>query len=122
MTRDEALSEYKRIHKILLFTRDDPETQGALMTGEAIEHEGKLWLVICWLDHTDQAISVPARLVCLSEPPAVARRLQKSQLPNADYTLNHPIPIAALRLEKDPQTGDEFVVLDRPNLRVRRPH
>lgn len=122
MAGKEPTPEHKRIFKVLLYTRDDPETQGSILTGEAIEHEGQLWLVPLWLDAIDEAWSTPARLVCLSAPP-LAQHLEKVEgFAPADYLLNYPIPIADIQNDDPPQTEHELVVVERPALKVLRPH
>ena len=117
----EPTAQQKRIFKVLFFTCDDPETQGTIQKGDAIEHEGQLWLVPLWLQSKDEAWSMPMRLVCLSAPP-MGTQLQESDLDAADFLLNYPIPIADLQNESPPKTDHGFVVIEKPPLKIARPH
>ncbi len=123
MATDDIPVVHKRIFKVRYFTRDDPETQGATLTGDAIEHEGELWLVPAWTDSKDEAWSAPIRLVSLSAPPA-GPHLTKIEIQNlgADYLLNYPIPIADFQNLSAPQTDHGFVVIEKPFLKILRPH
>ena len=59
MVGKEPPAQHKRIFKVTFYSRDDPATKGGILRGEAIEHEGQLWLVPLWLDSKDEAWSVP---------------------------------------------------------------
>lgn len=122
MVGNESPTQHKRIYKVLLFTCDDPETKGTIQKGDAIEHEGKLWLVPLWLDSIGESWSMPARLICLSEPPAAVHLQGSGGFQGADYLLNYPIPIADLGNDDPPETDHGFVVIERPDLKIVRPH
>lgn len=112
---------HKRILKVMYFTRDDPNTMGNILKGDAIEHEGKIWFVPLWLDSKEESWTMPLRLICLSEPPA-GPHLQKMDGDQADYLLNFPIPISDFENVSEPQTEHGFEVLERPALKILRAH
>lgn len=121
MTSNEPPAQHKQIFKVLFFTKDDPKTEGTIQIGDAIEHEGHFWLVPIWLEAKEEAWSAPMRLVCLSAPPAAAH-FEKMEADHADYLLNYPIPIADFLNEDPPETDHGFVVIERPSLKLLRPH
>ncbi len=120
MTGNESLVQHKHIFKVLFFTRDDPETEGTIQKGDAIEHEGQIWLLPTWLISKDGAWSVPIRLVSLSALPMAAGFQKLDNTAEADYLLNYPIPIADFRNESPPETDHEFTMLERPSLKIAR--
>jgi len=89
--------------------------------GDAIEHEGQIWLVPVWLESKTEAWSAPLRLICISAPPA-GLQLQKIEHEKADYNLNYPIPLADFLNEAPPETDHEFMVIERPALKIGHPH
>lgn len=122
MSDQEPPVEHKRIYTVAIFTRDDPETQGQILKGQAIEHEGQLWLVPLWLDHPDKGWSIPARIINLSAPPLGVQLQETAGMEGMDYLLNYPLPIADLRNETAPEIEHEFEVIERPAIKVARPH
>lgn len=119
---DKPTPEYRRVFKILFYSRDDPETVGAILKGDAIEHEGRLWFVPMWYDSKEEAWSVPLRLVCLSTPEIVVCLQKLVDDPKADFLLNYPIPIADLSKETAPEKSSEFLVIERPPLKILKAH
>ncbi len=122
MAKDEPDAQHKRILKVLFFTCNDPETQGTIQKGDAIEHEGHIWLVPIWLDSKTGAWSAPLRLVCLSAFPMGAQLQKLESHEEADFLLNYPIPISDFQKETPPETEHGFQVIEKPSLKIARPH
>lgn len=91
-------------------------TKSGLEECDAIEHEGKLWLVPEWLDYLEQGIAKPARIVRFD---LLAH--QKTSLPGCDYVLNFQVPRDVLEGRSRSEGGISFEVVEAPDIQVRIP-
>jgi hypothetical protein len=85
---------------------------GGISKCDAIEFDGKLWLVPRWLDFPAQGLTKPARLVRFDT--LLHQETPSSPSPQeADYVLNQPIPgeLLEIRTPKQPILGFEFLEL-----------
>jgi hypothetical protein len=90
---------------------------GSAMTkADAIEHEGKLWLVPNWLDTPDGKWTMPTRIVRFDNLPHSDLR-GRSQI---DFVLDGPMPkeLFDARTPQPPVAGIEYHEL--PNIRIAR--
>lgn len=94
----------------------DPETQGQILKMDTIEHEGQFWLVPQWIDSQTEEWTMPARIILLDSLPH-----QESDGKQWDFVLNDPIPKAIAFGETQPEEGSEYVVVERPNIRLPKP-
>ncbi len=104
----------QKIFKTGLIISGDPESRGKLFKMDTIEYEGKMWLVPEWIDMRTEGYSMPVRIVCLD-----TLRHQPSQTKSLDFLLNDPIPKAVLDGQIPPQSEADYLVLERPDIRVR---
>jgi hypothetical protein len=83
---------------------------GGISKCDAIEFDGKLWLVPRWLDFPAQGLTKPARLVRFD---TLLHQATSNSLQEADYVLNQPIPgeLFEIRTPKEPILGFEFLEL-----------
>lgn len=91
-------------------------TESGLEEGDAIEHEGKLWLVPEWLDYLEKGIAKPARIVRFDLLPH-----QKASLLGCDYVLNFQVPKDVLEGRSRFEGGISFEVVEAPDIQVRIP-
>jgi hypothetical protein len=88
---------------------------GTVSKCDAIEYEGKLWLVPRWLDIPAQGVTKPARLIRFDTLP-------HQKTPNSphrvDFVLNSPIPKELFEIHPPKQAiaGFEFVELPEMSL------
>jgi hypothetical protein len=86
---------------------------GKIYKVDAIEHEGKLWLVPHWLDVPAQGLTKPARLIRMDVLP-----FQRMTNPayGADFVLNAPVPKALLEPNTPRQEVPGFEVQELPEI------
>jgi len=97
------------------------EGEAAIYKMDAIEYQGKFWLVPTWLDSPDGKQSKPLRLILLDS--LQHQRLDPSGGSRADFAVNNPIPKAVLDGRAPQQQGfslNMYVVLEAPALIVDR--
>jgi hypothetical protein len=97
------------------------EGESSIYQMDAIEHEGKFWLVPTWLDSPDGKQSKPLRLILLDS--LQHQRLDQSGGAPADFAVNNPIPKAVLDGRPPKQEGfslNMYVVVEAPDLIVDR--
>lgn len=83
---------------------------------DTIEFEGKMWLVPEWLDNREEGFSHPTRIILLDNLPH-----QKSASPNEDFLLSDPLPKAVFDGHVPPESEFDYVVLERPDIKLRDP-
>jgi hypothetical protein len=95
---------------------------GTLGTCGGIEHEGAIWLVPEWLPFPDEGYTKPKRMIRLDQfrhqkfdPPATG----PAPFVGANFAINDPLPKSLFYGELSSQLKARYVVLDRPDLRVR---
>jgi hypothetical protein len=77
---------------------------------DAVEFDGKLWLVPRWLDFPAQGLTEPARLVRFD---TLLHQATPNSPQEVDYVLDQPIPgeLFEIRTPKQPILGFEFLEL-----------
>jgi hypothetical protein len=80
---------------------------------DAIEHQGKLWLVPFWLDSPSQGVTTPGRIIrfdCLSYSDTRGSNI-------GDFVIHKPIPKALFEHQtpKEPVVGYEYILCRRAN-------
>jgi hypothetical protein len=88
-----------------------------IMKGDALEHEGRLWLVVQWLGNPAEGPAKPRRLIELDQF-QLQRFAQTTQFGNG--AVGHPIPKRLLDFPIPSQLAGKFVVLEEPDLTVLR--
>lgn len=106
-----------KIYKTIVAISGDPEYHGQILRMDTIQYEGQMWLVAMWLDSPSEGFSVPERIICLDTLPH-----HISSFENADFVLNDPIPKSVLDGRVPEKSEFEYVVKERPNLKVPRIH
>jgi hypothetical protein len=86
-----------------------------IVSVDTIRHEGKLWLVPCWLEATAEGWSMPERIVCIDG--LAGGDLAPEFHPNRRM-LNDPIPKSVLDGETDTAEGRTYAVVEQPNIRI----
>jgi len=99
-----------RVFKILIASQET----GALLQGDAIEYEGKLWLVPEWNAFLAEGVQRPARIVCLD---GLDLQPAGEQYP-ADYVLQTILPTPVLMGQEKVKN---LVVVEAPDLSVPLP-
>ncbi len=96
---------------------DDPELGTTICKIDAIEYDGKIWLVPEWLDKLGEGWSMPVRIICLD-----TLQHQRIASGNPDFVVNNPIPKSVLDGKIPPQSDTLYVVVENPNIKVPRTH
>jgi hypothetical protein len=94
-----------RIKKTIVMREDD----GALLPGDTIEYERKLWLVTAWLAGPTEKTERPERIICLDGLPM---QPAGPKYPAADFVLSTPLPKAFL----EGHAVMQGVVIERPDI------
>ena len=102
----------EKVFRVMLSVQGDP----AIVECSAIESEGVLWLVPRWLPTQDDGYAMPERLIRLDQ--FAHQKLGKPSDP-ADFAINAPIPKALFEGPLSPDLKSQYVVFDRPNIRLR---
>jgi hypothetical protein len=111
MTYEDVMAAEK-VLKVMLTVQGEPN----ILECSAIEHEGAVWLVPRWLPTQDDGYAMPERLIRLDQ--FAHQTLGKPGDP-ADYAINVPIPRTLFEGPISPKLEAQFVVLDRPDIRLR---
>jgi hypothetical protein len=86
-----------------------------IMKGDAIEHEGRLWLVVQWLGNPAEGPAKPRRLIELDQ-------FQLRGFPQTtqfgDGAVGYPIPKGLLDFPIPSQLEGRFVVLEEPDITI----
>lgn len=81
---------------------------------DTIEHEGKMWLVPCWLEASSEGWKTPERIICLDDLP----HQKGSSDILADFILNDPLPIFVLSGQIPKDSNYSSIVIMRPGIRI----
>jgi hypothetical protein len=84
---------------------------GSLFIGDAIEHEGKLWLVPEWLEGPTKGTECPARIVCLDGMPL--NKPGPAYQDRVDLVLSTPLHTDILEGRRVSQNP---LVIERPDI------
>ena len=82
----------------------------------AIDYDGAVWLIPRWLSTSEEGYVMPERLIQLDQ--FAHQKLGQTGDP-ADYAINVPVPKALFEGPISHELLAQFVVLDRPAIRVR---
>jgi hypothetical protein len=94
---------------------------GRMTTTDVVQHEGKLWLVLWWLEHTQEGVSIPGRAVRMDSMEHIPLRGVLAQEEQADFVVNDTLP-GFLRDDAPlPPQAAQFEVLEKPDIRRRLP-
>jgi hypothetical protein len=88
-----------------------------IMKGDALEHEGRLWLVVQWLGNPAEGRAKPRRLIELDQF-QLQRFPQTTQF--GDGAVGYPIPKGLLDFPIPPQLAGRFIVLEEPDITILR--
>ena len=89
------------------------EGDNKIMQGDAIEHQGLLWLVVQWLSNPTLGLAKPQRLLAL-EQFSLQRFPQTTQV--GDAAVNNPIPKGLFEFPIPSQIAGKFHVLEEPEI------
>lgn len=85
------------------------------MKGDALEHEGRLWLVVQWFGNPAEGPAKPRRLIELDQ-------FQVQRFPHATQfgngVVGYPIPKGLLDFPIPSQLAGKFVVLEEPDITI----
>lgn len=87
---------------------------------DAIEHDGKLWLVPSWTVSHDKGWQRPVRIICLDG--LDLRPMSPAVKHLADFQLHGLIPKAVLEGRVRQTEKTEYVVVEAPHIRFDIPH
>jgi hypothetical protein len=87
---------------------------GALHNADAIEYQGKLWLVPHWLDMPAQGVTMPARIVRFDN--LRYDDVRSTNLGDFVVTMSMPKELFETQSPKQPITGYEY--LELPEIRI----
>ena len=90
------------------------DTDGIVHKCDAIEYDGKLWLVPHWLEVLQQRVSKPARMIRFDNQPHQALCGSKF----GDYLLNGPVPKALLERTTPGQPIAGFEYVELPDIEI----
>jgi hypothetical protein len=88
---------------------------GMIYKVDAIEHEGKLWLVPNWLDRPSTKETTPGRIIRFDNLRYQDMRGQRSS--QADFALNGSVPTELLDIETPKRSIPGFEYIEMPALR-----
>lgn len=82
---------------------------GSILTIDAIQHDGGLWLVPEWLDTPNQQASRPVRIIRMDT-------LRHARTPGTgwDYSISHPVPKSVLEGQSVSTGGIQYEVIEYP--------
>jgi hypothetical protein len=92
------------------------EGDDGLYEQDAIEYQGKIWLVPEWLDSPVLGYRIPARIISLE-----TLRHQPMQGWSAEFVINDPLPIDVIEGRAQSPLIDKYVVIEEPDLRFPLP-
>jgi hypothetical protein len=101
-----------KLLKVMMALEGNP----AIFECPAIEYEGAVWLVPRWLPMPEDGYAMPERLIRLDQ---FAHQKLGAPGDPADYAINIPVPNALFEGPISRELKAQFVVLDRPAVRVR---
>jgi hypothetical protein len=96
--------------KVIVQMEDD----GSLGQCEAIEHDGRVWLVPYWLESPTRAETKPSRIIPLDI--LQHQKLSAGNPYSADFILNDPMPRNLFDEKISPQLAKLFQVVEAPDI------
>ncbi len=87
---------------------------GKIFEIDTIEYDGKMWLVPYWLEAPSEGWKTPARIILLDS-------LDHQAAPagfEADFLLKLPMPKDVFEGRIPKKSEGEFVVIERPNVKI----
>jgi hypothetical protein len=86
---------------------------GTIHKCDAIEHEGKLWLVPEWLDVPAQGVTKPRRIIRMD---TLRHQRMKNPAYKLDYVLNDYMPKAVLDGKAPPEQACLYEIVELPEI------
>jgi hypothetical protein len=111
MRFEEAMADVKLL-KVMMALEGEPR----IFECPAIEHEGAVWLVPRWLPTQGDGYAMPERLIRLDQ---FAHQVLRQPGDPADYAINVPISKVLFEGPISLKLKAQFIVLDRPDIRLR---
>ncbi|MDX2275012.1 MAG: hypothetical protein NW206_06130 [Hyphomonadaceae bacterium] len=102
------------IFKVTMRVADDPD---GVYDQDAIEYEGKLWLVPEWSDSPVLGYRIPTRIISME----TLNYQRWETLGIVEYVIDDPMPIAVLEGRAPQEVMARYVVIDMPDLRYPLP-
>jgi hypothetical protein len=90
-----------------------PRGDGSELVCDTIQHDGKLWLALAWLEEATKPYSRPVRPIGMSG-------LKYRSMPmrsEGDFVMEHPVPEAVLEGRVHGAQTAPFI-LERPDVRI----
>jgi hypothetical protein len=88
---------------------------GNIFKCDAIEHEGKLWLVPEWLDVPARGVTKPRRIVRMDSLP---HQPMKNPAYGMDYILTWYMPKAVLDGTAPPEQASQYEIVELPEIEI----
>lgn len=88
---------------------------GAIYQCDAIEHEGKLWLVPEWLDVPAQGVTKPRRIIRMD---TLRHQPMSNPAYGMDYILNDCMPTAVLDGTAPPEQARQYEIVELPEIEI----
>ena len=111
MMIEETTADSKLL-KVMMSLEGEP----GIFECSAIEYEGAVWLVPRWLPVSEEGYVMPERLIRLDQ--FAYQELRQPGDP-ADFAINLPVPKVLFEGPISHELKAQFVVLDRPAVKVR---
>ena len=108
---EETMEDVKLL-KVMMSLEGEPR----IFECPAIDYDGAVWLVPRWLPTSEEGYLMPERLIQLDQ--FAHQKLGQTGDP-ADFAINFPVPKALFAGPISHELLAQFVVLDRPAIRVR---
>jgi hypothetical protein len=100
-----------KIYKAMISSPDYEKNNTSIFECDAIEFEGKFWLVPNWLEDGFGSVKTPKRIICLSKLDHSV-----SSLSYADFLVKVPIPKNVLDGRITEHDKETFLILEYPEL------
>jgi hypothetical protein len=107
---EKATGSDVKIFKALVFSADGSRPPA---TFAAIEHEGRMWLVLGWIEMPDKAVTMPKRIV-----PLDLFGYQMVPEEGFDLVVNAGMPTQLFDEEIPIELRSKFQVVERPNIQI----
>lgn len=82
-------------------------------TMDVIEHEGQLWLVPEWFDYHAEGITMPVRIVSLSNIPH-----ERTTARGMEVVVSFPLPAAVFAGKLKEDLERKYTIVEKPNIRL----
>jgi hypothetical protein len=101
-----------KILKAMVILSNDDGTGGAVNSMDAIEHDGRIWLVPEWFDYKDAKVTMPVRIVCLDLIP------HQRGTGTPEIVVDGPLPRSVVEGRCPPGLKARYLVIEKPDIRL----